>query len=322
MTDPVAALRAALARTGGRSSDFDLNPDTVLPAGRKLRAGRGAGARLAGLGRAAGDPDQAVVGAQASSRPDRLSRRQAGRERRRRRSPPRCARRMRRSGCPRAGRGSRPPARARNGHGLPDHAGGRRAGPTTSTPVPEPGEVDEVFSVPLVASDRPGQLPDRIAPLARRSAPLLHRALRPLLHLGRDGADPARARRADAAMTRLDCAVADGAGDASGVRGAGPGWRAGPVRRRLRAQHPARPCGQRHRHRHRCRARDGDGAGPVGGHQGGADRHRPWHGDAGQRRHPARGDDLPPRCRDRRPARGGGLFRQTSRRTRRGAISR
>ncbi|MCB1312175.1 MAG: CoA pyrophosphatase [Sedimentitalea sp.] len=37
-TDPVAALRAALARTGGRSSDFDLNPETVLPPGRKLRA--------------------------------------------------------------------------------------------------------------------------------------------------------------------------------------------------------------------------------------------------------------------------------------------
>jgi 8-oxo-dGTP pyrophosphatase MutT (NUDIX family) len=37
-TDPVAALRAALARTGGRSSDFDLNPETVLPPGRKLHA--------------------------------------------------------------------------------------------------------------------------------------------------------------------------------------------------------------------------------------------------------------------------------------------
>jgi 8-oxo-dGTP pyrophosphatase MutT (NUDIX family) len=30
-------LIAALSRTGAESSDFDLNPDTVLPAGRKLR---------------------------------------------------------------------------------------------------------------------------------------------------------------------------------------------------------------------------------------------------------------------------------------------
>ena len=32
-----AALRAALARPGASSSDFDLNPETVLPVGRKLR---------------------------------------------------------------------------------------------------------------------------------------------------------------------------------------------------------------------------------------------------------------------------------------------
>lgn len=37
MTDPVADLRAALARPGPGSSDFDLNPETELPAGRKLR---------------------------------------------------------------------------------------------------------------------------------------------------------------------------------------------------------------------------------------------------------------------------------------------
>jgi len=37
VTDPVANLRAALARSGPGSSDFDLNPETVLPAGRKLR---------------------------------------------------------------------------------------------------------------------------------------------------------------------------------------------------------------------------------------------------------------------------------------------
>lgn len=35
--DPVAQLRAALDWPGPGSSDFDLNPDTVLPKGRKLR---------------------------------------------------------------------------------------------------------------------------------------------------------------------------------------------------------------------------------------------------------------------------------------------
>ncbi len=33
----LAGIRAALARPGRPSSDFDLNPNTVLPAGRKLR---------------------------------------------------------------------------------------------------------------------------------------------------------------------------------------------------------------------------------------------------------------------------------------------
>lgn len=37
MSDTIAALRAALAKPGEDSSDFDLNPETVLPEGRKLR---------------------------------------------------------------------------------------------------------------------------------------------------------------------------------------------------------------------------------------------------------------------------------------------
>ncbi|MFT7593664.1 MAG: 8-oxo-dGTP pyrophosphatase MutT (NUDIX family) [Paracoccaceae bacterium] len=37
MRDPIEQLRAALAKPGEGSSDFDLNPDTVLPVGRKLR---------------------------------------------------------------------------------------------------------------------------------------------------------------------------------------------------------------------------------------------------------------------------------------------
>ena len=35
--DPFTALMDALSRTGGASSDFDLNPGTVLPEGRRLR---------------------------------------------------------------------------------------------------------------------------------------------------------------------------------------------------------------------------------------------------------------------------------------------
>ncbi|KPP86450.1 MAG: putative NTP pyrophosphohydrolase [Rhodobacteraceae bacterium HLUCCO07] len=35
--DPFGTIRAALGRQGRPSSDFDLNPDTVLPEGRQLR---------------------------------------------------------------------------------------------------------------------------------------------------------------------------------------------------------------------------------------------------------------------------------------------
>lgn len=38
VVDTVTQLTAALSRPGTGSSDFDLNPDTVLPAGRKLRS--------------------------------------------------------------------------------------------------------------------------------------------------------------------------------------------------------------------------------------------------------------------------------------------
>ena len=37
LPDPIDALRDALAKTSAESSDFDLNKDVVLPAGRKLR---------------------------------------------------------------------------------------------------------------------------------------------------------------------------------------------------------------------------------------------------------------------------------------------
>lgn len=37
MTDKIDAIRAALADNGAKTSDFDLNPDVKLPEGRKLR---------------------------------------------------------------------------------------------------------------------------------------------------------------------------------------------------------------------------------------------------------------------------------------------
>ena len=37
MTDPLAPVLAALGRAGRPSSDYDLNPETILPEGRKLR---------------------------------------------------------------------------------------------------------------------------------------------------------------------------------------------------------------------------------------------------------------------------------------------
>ena len=37
MSDRIDAIRQALARPGSQTSDFDLNPDVVLPEGRKLR---------------------------------------------------------------------------------------------------------------------------------------------------------------------------------------------------------------------------------------------------------------------------------------------
>ena len=37
MSDAFTHIRTALAQKGGTSSDFDLNPDAVLPEGRKLR---------------------------------------------------------------------------------------------------------------------------------------------------------------------------------------------------------------------------------------------------------------------------------------------
>lgn len=52
MTDVETRLRQAIAAEGAQSSDFDLNPDTVLPAGRKLRPA----AVLVGVSLVRGEP--------------------------------------------------------------------------------------------------------------------------------------------------------------------------------------------------------------------------------------------------------------------------
>ena len=71
-------------------------------------------------------------------------------------------------------------------------------------PVAEAGEVAEVFAVPLRPCRRPGAVRRRIPHVARDAAALLCGAVGALLHLGRDGADPARAGRPDAGMTRIE----------------------------------------------------------------------------------------------------------------------
>lgn len=51
--DPIASLRRAIAAAGGASSDFDLNPDVVLPENRVLRPA----AVLVGVTMASGRPE-------------------------------------------------------------------------------------------------------------------------------------------------------------------------------------------------------------------------------------------------------------------------
>jgi 8-oxo-dGTP pyrophosphatase MutT (NUDIX family) len=51
--DPIASLRRAIAAAGGASSDFDLNPDVVLPENRVLRPA----AVLVGVTMASGAPE-------------------------------------------------------------------------------------------------------------------------------------------------------------------------------------------------------------------------------------------------------------------------
>ena len=183
------ALEAAAARPGGASSDFDLNPDVILPGRRMLRdaavlvpfVDTPTGLRLLLTKR--------VLAVAPPSRADRLSRRQGSSRARRRRSPP-CARPSRRSAC-RA-------AAARVLGRLPPHetVTGFTVTPVLAhvaafDPVPEPGEVEEVFTVPAAHVLDPAQLRRRTAALARRMARYYAVPHGPVLHLGRDGADPA-----------------------------------------------------------------------------------------------------------------------------------
>ena len=119
-----------------------------------------------------------------------------------------------RRGAARGAGGDRPRARrrrdprrarpARDRHRLHGRAV-RRPGRPGFRPVIDRAEVDEVFEVPLDFALDPANFQVHAPGRGRAVAALLRDPLRPALHLGRDRADAADARRPDArAVTRVD----------------------------------------------------------------------------------------------------------------------
>ena len=199
-SDELSRLRAALAMPGGASSDFDLNADVQPAAGPNAAPGGGPDRGAAGGVWARRAPDQAVGASAAPSRPDRLSRRQAGAGAIATRSARRCARPKKRSACRRApwsGSGRMPPHETVTGFSVTPLVG---LVTRAFTPVPEAGEVDEVFAVPLRHVTDPARFRVEGRRWQGRRRLLFRRAVRALLRLGRDGADAAGAGRPVGAM--------------------------------------------------------------------------------------------------------------------------
>ena len=148
VTDPVAQLRAALALPGPGSSDFDLNPDVTLPEGRKLRP---AGVLIPVS--LAGDAAQVILTKRSSvlkHHPGQIAF-PGGKQEQGDADVTAAALREAQEEI-----GLEPETVSVLGH-LPEHetVTGFRVTPVVAVleapfdPVPEPGEVDEVFQVPL-----------------------------------------------------------------------------------------------------------------------------------------------------------------------------
>ena len=220
------------------------------PAEHRAAAGGGAGAadrpRRGHVG--AADPAHRASDARMPGRsrfPAAASRRTT-----RTRSPPRCARPRRRSGCRATGSSVDRPARhLRDRHRVRDHPGGRHRRAAFPLSI-DPFEVAEAFEVPLVLHPRPAQPPARRARDrggARRAFFVL--PYRGPQHLGRHRRHPGQSGRGAGGVSeamlrvfpddRLAAAAADRAlsavaagraaaaarrGDAAGRRCRGCGW--------------------------------------------------------------------------------------------------
>ena len=155
---------------------------------------------VAERGRAAGGADQTRLASEASSRAGRVSRRQASIRATPMWSRRRCARRARRSGLPDGAvevLGTMPPHVTVTGFTVTPVLAVLTRG---FDPVAEAGEVEEVFVAPFDLLMNPDAYTRAVATVARAAAALLHGAVRPVLHLGRDGADAAGTGRPGCAV--------------------------------------------------------------------------------------------------------------------------